>query len=181
MNWIVAPLMAASIALAIALPASNVSAQPGPGGGGTAPIGSPTPTNAPPTAEIQDTAAPPSTPPTADPVVQKDLTIGKPPNTQDVTIVEHKCVNPTTKKTVTSYLGFDQTTGALVGEFTKRPANDPVSAYNPWKGPTPVAGPCPPKTLTMIIPPPPKSATGGIKIKPQLIFDGGVGGTFLRP
>ncbi|MDE2227847.1 MAG: hypothetical protein KGL11_02250 [Alphaproteobacteria bacterium] len=180
MNWIVAPLVAASMGLAIGSSMPGAKAQPA-GGGGVAPVGTTTPAIAPPTAPIQDTSAPPTTPPVNDPIVQTDLTIGKPPNTQDITIVEHKCKNPKTGKDVASYLGFDQTTGAMVGEFTKRPPSDPKSAFSPWKGPTPVAGPCPPKTLVMVIPKKPPATTGGVKIRPNWMFSGGLGGTVLVP
>lgn len=183
MNWIVAPLMAASIALAIGLTAVGALAQPAGGGttgaGGIAPTGSPTTTSAPPTAQITDNIGGTTT---SMPIDATGLTIGPPP--QDVTIVHTPKGYCGKDDPGGMYLGFDEKTGMLVGMFSKRPPSDPKSAFNPWKGPDrlpPGMPPCPKPTLVMNVPPPPKSATGGIKIKPQLIFDGGVGGTFLRP
>ena len=139
----------------------------GPGGGAPAPV---------PTAQIQN---PGGTPATLNwQIEQTDLTVGTGDKSQEVTIVKVPkgfCKDANGADLPESHLGFDQKTGALVGEFTpvKRAAND---FRPPWSGPNAIKGNCPPKTLTMVIK---KAAAtdqpagGGVKTNPDRPDAGG--------
>jgi hypothetical protein len=108
-------------------------------------------------------------------IEQTDLTVGTGDKSQDVTIVRVPkgfCKDANGGDLPESHLGFDQKTGALVGEFTpvKRAAND---FRPPWSGPNAIKGNCPPKNLTMVVKKAaaPNQPAGGVRAGTGRRFD----------